>query len=264
MSRYHILLKAANVAALILALSINVYFSSEHKKHSEGNITTSIHNNKTYPSTHILPAGYTFGIWGLINTLLVGFVIYQWFEPANDVTVDGIRYYHVVVNVLNATWLIIWENGYPLIDTFVIAALLAVLFLIYRNLSFYPPQNLADRLFIHYPFTIYPAWILIATILNVWVAVSALDTELFSAIIIIVIGLVGLCFVDFKHDIVFATTLAWSLVGIAVRQHETLPVLVSASISTGLILGSILREGIALCCSRHRDSVNERTHLLSP
>ncbi len=52
---------------------------------------------------------YTFGIWGLIYVLLTGFVIYQWFESANDVVVDGIRCYFCVASFLNIVWLItIW------------------------------------------------------------------------------------------------------------------------------------------------------------
>jgi hypothetical protein len=131
-----------------------------------------------------------------------------------------------------------------LLDAFVLAALFAVTFKAYDNIAeYYPPKNIPDRLFIHYPFTIYAAWALIGTILNFWAAIPFLDTVFFSTFAIICLGIVGISFVDYheRHDVVFAATIAWALVGIAIKQADTLAILIASSVSSGLILGGILR-----------------------
>ncbi|RIA88641.1 hypothetical protein C1645_826051 [Glomus cerebriforme] len=249
MSRYNLFLRASNVVAFILVIIVNsvVHVNYSKKPDEPVNNSTRIACNWTVPETHLLPADYTFGIWGLIYGLLFGFVIYQWFEAAETATVEGIKFYYVIASVLNISWLLIWSNKNHLgviIDSFVLAALCAITFKAYDNVTtFYPPKNLADRLFIHYPFTIYAAWALVATVLNFWVAFSFLDTVFLSTFAVICLGFVGHSFVDYhkRHDVVFAATIAWALVGIAVRQQDTLAILIASSVSSGLILGGILR-----------------------
>lgn len=53
----------------------------------------------------------------------------------------------------------------------------------------------------------------------------------------------GLYFVDYrkKPEFFITATIAWALVGIAIKQYEIWPILTAASFSIGLILGSALR-----------------------
>jgi len=247
MSRYNIFLKAANVVAFILfiVVTFTVHVNDSQKPDEPVTNGTRITCNYTVPVTHLSPAQYTFGIWGLTYALLLGFVIYQWTEAADTATVDGVQYYFVIASILNIAWLLIWTNEHLiLLDAFILAALFVVTFRAYDNIAtFYPPKNIPDRLFIHYPFTIYAAWTLIGTVLNFWVAIPFLDTVFFSTFAIICLGVVGISFVDYykRHDVVFAATIAWALVGIAIKQADTLPILIASSVSSGLILGGILR-----------------------
>jgi hypothetical protein len=134
-----------------------------------------------------------------------------------------------------------------LIDAFVLAALCATVFKAYDNVTtHYPPKDFKDRLFIHYPFTIYAAWTLIATILNFWAAIPFLNTVFLSTVAIICLGIVGHDY-NKNHDIVFSATIAWALVGIAVKQQDTLPILIASSVASGVILGGILRKCISKC-----------------
>ncbi|CAG8788308.1 1587_t:CDS:2 [Gigaspora margarita] len=202
--------ETSNVLSYILVLVVNSYLEVVKKGPSddEGN---DFKGNSTHdvPLTYILPATYTFGIWGLIYALLGGFIIYQWFEPADNAAIN-------------------------------------VLIFSYINLEFYPPKNLFDRFFIHYPFTIYPAWLVVATTLNFWVAFKAIDTVFFSTIVVAVIGIIGVSFVDYhkRKDALFAGTLAWALIGIAIKQYKSIPILIAASVSSGLIIGGILRVSV--------------------
>jgi len=247
MSRYNIFLKAANVVAFISFIVVNfiVHVNDPQKPDEPNTNGTSITCNFTIPETHLLPAQYTFGIWGLIYALLLGFIIYQWTEAADIATINGVQYYFVIASILNISWLLILTSkNLILLDAFVLAALSVVTFRAYDNIAtYYPPKNIPDRLFIHYPFTIYAAWTLIGTILNFWAAIPLLDTVFVSTFAIICLGIVGISFVDYheRHDVVFAATIAWALVGIAIRQANTLAILIASSVSSGLILGGILR-----------------------
>jgi len=249
MSRYHIFLKAANIVAFILVIVVGstVHMAPQKPDEPVDNSTSICMGcNYTVPETYLSPAPYTFGIWGLIHTLLLGFVIYQWFDAADVATVEGIQYYYVIASLLSVGWLLIWSNqSLALLDAFILTAIFAAVFKAYDNITtFYPPKNIFDRLFIHYPFTIYAAWSLVGTVLNFWVAIpSLLNNVFFSTFAIVCLGVVGISFVDYykRHDIVFAATIAWALVGIAVKQQDTLAILIASSVSSGLILGGILR-----------------------
>jgi len=247
MSRYSIFLKICNVLAYILVIAASTVLQVGDSKSDEP-VTNSTHisGNWTVPETYLSPAKYTFGIWGLIHTLLLGFIIYQWFEVAEAATVEGVKFYYVAASVLNVVWMLIWGNSRVrlLIDAFVLAALCSNLIKAYDNVTtHYPPKDFKDRLFIHYPFTIYAAWTLIATVLNFWVAIPFLNTVFLSTIAIICLGIVGYDY-NKNHDVVFSGTIAWALVGIAVRQQDTLPILIASSVSSGVILGGILRKWI--------------------
>src|SRR5438046_1484595 len=110
MSRYNLFLRTSNVIAFILVIVANtvVHFKDSQKSDEPVSNSTQISGNWTVPETYLLPANYTFGIWGLIYTLLFGFIIYQWFDAAEDATIDGIKFYHVIASILNISWLLIW------------------------------------------------------------------------------------------------------------------------------------------------------------
>ncbi|CAG8620243.1 16069_t:CDS:2 [Funneliformis caledonium] len=251
MSRHSIFLKTANIVAFLLVIVVNsiIHVGDERKQPDTepgDNNTLSFENdNGTVPVTHLLPAEYTFKIWYLIYTLLGGFIIYQWTDAAESVTVEGIQYYHVAASILNVTWLLIWRNeNLVLLDAFVLAALFLVTFRAYNIITeYYPPKVIWDRIFIHYPFTMYAAWTFVATILNFWAAISTLDTVFLSTIAIAFLGAVGVYFSDYhkRNDAVFAATIAWALTGIAVKQQDTVPILIASSVASGLILGGVLR-----------------------
>jgi len=112
----------------------------------------------------------------------------------------------------------------------------------------------------------------VITVLNFWQAISVLNTVFLSTIAIVCLGIVGISFVDYhkRHDVVFAATIAWALIGIAVRQQDTLPILIASSVSSGLILGGILRvwvRQINACWNLRRDrlrSIEGETDPLNP
>ncbi|CAG8604905.1 6091_t:CDS:2 [Diversispora eburnea] len=230
MSRRHIFLKAANVAAFLTVMVFNYYNPMGKRKEHEGD-----DDDNGIPVSYISPANFTFIIWFLIYSLLLGFVIYQWSDNAKDATVDGVQYYYIIACILTVTWRVVW--------------------------------NILDLLFIRYPFTIYAGWLLVATFLNFWIAISALNTIFLSTVAVVILGFIGSYFTDDdRHDVVFAITILWALIGIAVKNHNHMPILVAATVLSGLNLGGILRVWeryfIAKIRLRRQRLASERSPLL--
>lgn len=126
----------------------------------------------------------------------------------------------------------------------VITTLFVFLYFIYDNLEeHYPPETLTDRIFVHAPFKIYFAWTFITLIINFWIAIPTLNTIIISSITLVYLGFMGLYYVDYrkKADLFITATIAWALVGIAIKHYEILPILAASSFSIGMILGGVLR-----------------------
>ncbi|CAJ0763477.1 6610_t:CDS:2, partial [Entrophospora sp. SA101] len=216
MSKRELILKLSNIFIYLATIGVVVFGGYLDR------------DKKDRDDVYILPAFYTFCIWFFIQALLFGFIIYQWFEPANDVTVEGVSWYNVAAGTLSIIWFLLAPNkNLVLLNAFILLAMFVVLFRLFDTLSLYPARNSADRLFIHYGFTIYTAWTFYTTILNFWVALPFLNTIFSSVVIIIILGIVGLSFIDYneRHDVVYASTIAWALIGISVEQKDVMPIL---------------------------------------
>ena len=71
-------LQIVNIAALLLALAMNILSNAlPLNGRTAGEISDAL------PS-FFTPAGYTFSIWGLIYTALIGFTIYQALPAQRD------------------------------------------------------------------------------------------------------------------------------------------------------------------------------------
>ncbi|CAG8506640.1 12693_t:CDS:2 [Ambispora leptoticha] len=234
----HLILKVSNVFVYVLVLFINYTGIVD----PENNRSHEDESNETL----LTPAVWTFKIWFLIYGLLGGFVIYQFFPPANSATVEGIKWFHVIASILHLSFIVVWhQKVLEIVEIVLLLLLLIVLSKIYSNLGLYPSANIFDRLFIHYPFAIYTAWIGFATIVNFWLLIPALNQILPSILAIVAIGAIGLHFIDYYHrnDWVFSGTLVWGLAGIALNHEEVdeKPVMIAAAVAGGVIVGGILR-----------------------
>ncbi|CAG8570276.1 1227_t:CDS:2 [Ambispora gerdemannii] len=225
MSANQLILKISNVVGFALVFVVN-YVYPQHKG-----------DNGHLDKILIYPALWVFKIWLPIFGLLTGFLVYQFFEAANSATVEGIKWYYIATSLLNICFVVTWHHGSLDILEFIIRVLLlGFLSKIYSNLSYYPSKNIFDRLFIHYPFTMYTAWAVFTTVLKLWIIFPALNTTLLSIFVIAVIGVTGLHFVDYhdRRDVVFSGTLAWGLVGIALNDHDEVekPIVFTASVAS--------------------------------
>ncbi|ALS38206.1 hypothetical protein ABID30_000099 [Enterococcus rotai] len=186
----------------------------------------------TYPNL-FAPAGLTFSIWSVIYLGLAGFVVYQWFKPANQSVLNDLQVRRklsllfIISSILNSVWLLAWQ--YLQIDLSVVIMLALLIVLIYTNhMLTNASLTKKDYFFIRLPFSIYFGWITIATIANITaflvdknIAVLQNNQVLWTMIILIV-GLVIIAATIIRNqDIAYGLATLWAYYGILLK-HQAL------------------------------------------
>ena len=172
--------------------------------------------------SYFTPAGFTFAIWGVIYTGLLLYAIYQVFPGRRgEVRLAFIGRLFVINCILNAAWLFAWHYQALGLSLMLMLGILATLVLVYHQLGEWGETSLLVRI----PFTLYLAWISVATLANI----SALQTslQLNDALLshvhwtlgkIALAGAIGATVCVLRRDIVFILVVAWAAFGIAVKQ----------------------------------------------
>lgn len=195
-----------------------------------------------------VPANYVFGIWGLIYTLLLGFVIYQALpSQRTNPMLQKIGWWFAVSCVANALWLVLFQTlQFP-------ASMVAMIVLLVTLLRIYTQLNIGrvavsnrDRWLIHIPFSVYLGWITVATIANAaYVLYDAgwngfgISGAIWAVIMLIVAGGVTLAMIYIRRDIAYTGVILWALVGIVVKQVET-PLVANTAILVAVIVALAL------------------------
>lgn len=189
------------------------------------------------------PAGYTFGIWGVIYLALAAYVVYQAMpaQRGND-SLARIGRLFVWSSVANVAWIFMWHYELIMVSLLLMLVILVLLVLIYRSLEFGGDSaSIGERLFINLPFAMYTAWISVATIANISAMQAALqwnDKWISGAdwtlIKLAVAGAIGSAVVVQNRDFVFALVVGWAAFGIANGQTET-PLVVGAATTIGSV-----------------------------
>ena len=202
-----------------------------------------------YPN-YFVPAGFTFGIWGIIYLLLMGYVICCLLSPlpsfpeqARKAIIKTTPFF-LVTCLLNAGWIVAWHYlylGLSLIIMLIFLATLIKLFLAINSNKF--ELRPFYRFWIYHPFVVYLAWISVATIANItalFVGIGWQGEPLTAqswAIILIIIALVlGIIMVGIKKEPAYGFVLSWAFFGIYGGQ-----ILGSSSVGyTGAVASSFL------------------------
>ena len=199
-----------------------------------------------YPSL-FTPAGYTFGIWGLIYLGLTIFVIWQALpEQRANQRLSAVHVPFLVSCAANASWIIAWHFELILLSVILMLVILGSLIQVYRRLDIgISKVPVLERLLVHLPFSIYTGWISIATIANLsaWQLGQGwddfgLDAETWTIIKIAVAGSLAATVLFRRRDIAFVLVAAWASLGIAVN-HQGVP-LVAGGATTIALLGILL------------------------
>lgn len=203
-----------------------------------------------YPSL-FTPAGFTFSIWGVIYLGLTLFIIYQSLPAQRDnTTLNSIDRLFLASCVANAAWIIVWHYNFLILSIVIMACLLFCLVRIYLCLQLYVKDaSITERLLLHLPFSLYTAWISVATIANVSAVQNGYGLDDFglgavtwTLLKLGLAGAIGASVIVRKADIAFVLVIAWAAYGIAVKQAASLDVAGAAITLSMLSLLLVLFE----------------------
>ena len=118
--------------------------------------------------TLFLPANWVFGIWGLIYAALALFVIYGLLPGGRrNERLQRIGSLFLISCAANCAWLFSWHWERLTLALVTIVALLLALLLIYLRLHRGgAARTVGERLCLRWPFSVYLAWVSVATIAN--------------------------------------------------------------------------------------------------
>jgi len=203
------------------------------------------------------PANYVFSIWGLIYIGLIAFSVYQALPSQRESpALRRIGYWYVASSVANAAWLLLWHYDLLILSLLAMLGILLSLIVIYLRLGIgrtqAPP---ALRWCVQIPFSIYLAWITVATVANVSVVLYALNwggwglaPEVWTVIMMVVAVALSVMVNLSRPSLAYTWVITWALVGIAVQHMGALLIVVPALVlALGvLVLWRLVRPDGAL------------------
>ena len=236
----------ANLVAVIVTIGFNVLANALPLN---GQTTGQISDR--FP-VYFVPAGYVFAIWFVIYIGFLAFAIYQ-FLPAQreNLRLRRMGYLFVVASLANIFWLFFWHYNLFVLSLVAMLVLLASLIAVYLRLDIgRTPARGAEKWCVDIPFSVYLAWISVATFANTadvlyylgWNG-GFLGAQAWAALMILVAAALGAFLAFTRGDIPFVVVLIWSFVGIAVKQAGVPLVAVTSWVMAGgLILILIIIE----------------------
>ncbi|KNZ77775.1 hypothetical protein J132_03833, partial [Termitomyces sp. J132] len=204
-----------------------------------------IHSHRK--ETYITPALWAFLIWPLIHTLLLGTVIYQFFPAGKRVIVDGISWRFPLLAVLNAMYIYFSSrHSFYLELVFALFVSSTVTHIYYIVKKHHSPQQTADELFIHLPFSLYHGWTTVLVVLSAFEAFGVNASKQHDGIWTKVFVFIALFFLEGtaatyafsspEGDLPASIAIAWSLWAIFAQQTKSLFVHWSAFVFSILAL----------------------------
>ena len=212
------------VGTFLATVTVNSYANiSVIGTMSVGEISDSFQNFFT-------PAGYVFSVWGVIYLSLLGFSIYQALPSQREKPLmRRIGWLFILTNIFNGTWIFAWQFLLFPLSWVIIVGLLITLLLIYRQLDAERGRvGVAQKLLVHVPFSLYTAWVTVATIANTTILLQDLGfnggpiaPQIWSAVIIVVGATIAGYVIYTRRDIAFTGVIVWAYAGIVNNYLST-------------------------------------------
>jgi hypothetical protein len=239
-------LKLTNSLFLLLTIFVNFLANYLPINGLSSGEVSALYNN---PFT---PAGFTFSIWGVIYLLLIVFIIYRFFGSGkinNDFSTGP---YFIIASIANMSWLFLWHNQLIPLSMLVILILPLSLFQIFKRLQQYQNYSIREYLALKLPFSIYTAWVTVASIAN-FMALLVYFNQNWPANFLNIAAIIGVLLaltitvkiLDNYHSVSFALVVIWAYIGIIGAQlsyqNPVMAIIITAGISILIIVLKIIK-----------------------
>jgi benzodiazapine receptor len=185
---------------------------------------------------YVVPAGYVFGVWGVIYLGLGAFTVYQAVRGDHPV-VRRLGWLPAITGLLNIAWILCFHYGWFALSVVIMMALLATLIAIYRRIHKVADLDRSALWAIAIPFSIYLGWITVAAVANVAQTLDALGFEpvllpgpWLASIVLAAVAVIGGRFVIRNDDAAYGAVIVWAFTGVAVKEASTPVVSVVAAV----------------------------------
>ncbi|NER05655.1 MAG: tryptophan-rich sensory protein [Okeania sp. SIO3C4] len=242
----------ANLIGIIAAFFLNVYVNLA----PPGGKTIGEISNTVFQDVLIIPASYAFAIWGLIYLGLISFGIYQVFPAQRENPIlQRCGYFLVGASLAQIVWVFLFQFQLFTLSVLAMLCILGCLIFLYLSLGIsYERVPKKDKWLVHYPISIYFAWIGVATIVNIASALHYLgwnstgQVAIFWTIIMLIIGAIIAAIINIqKQDIAYSLVFVWALIAIVIRHLDMPIIAVTAGI---LALGLVVLVCVKLASIR--------------
>jgi hypothetical protein len=214
----------------------------------------------------VIPANYAFSIWGLIYISLIALGIYQALPDNQDnPRCRQLGYLLTVSSIAQIAWVILFQYRLFVPSLLAMLTILIPLIILYLRLDiFIRPVSSKEKWFINFPISIYLAWISVATIVNVSIALTDLKWNGWNieattwTIIMLVVAtvLAGLGAIQ-RKDIAFTGVFIWSFIAIALGHWEIF-ILAGTAIGLALVLLILALSARQKLKHKHTTNYSER------
>lgn len=222
----NLLLKAVNIVTFLLFTGANSY----------GALPPFFGN--LYP-TYLSPEPWIYGVWGIIHTLLIGMLFYQFTEIGYHTVVEGIGWRFPLLCFLTALYGGLSNSSSSDAKVSFVMAILAFVIImfvsatvshIYRSIKIHhPPKTLLDTVFVHVPFSLFHGFVVVLVFVSGFAAFGVdslshppgLFTKAFVFVALLSLEGTAAAYVFAgRGDVVGAAVISLSL--LAIFQHQTI------------------------------------------
>ncbi|MGL5852938.1 MAG: tryptophan-rich sensory protein [Phycicoccus sp.] len=212
-------------------------------------------------ATLLAPAGPAFSIWTPIYLGLLAYTVWQWLPAqATDRRHRAVGWPAAASMVLNATWLLVTQQGWIWASVVVMGALAASLGVLVLRLDQHRSFGLAETLVVDGTFGLYLGWVAVAACANVTaafvdsgVALEGAAADVVAALVVAVAAALGWWFaVRLGARWAVAGAMAWGLAWIAVGRLADEPR--SAMVGAAALVAAVV---VLLSAARVRRAIGE-------
>lgn len=209
----------------------------------------------SYPDL-FAPIGFTFAIWGVIYTLLLGFTAYQIVAFFKKGFGDNKRIRQVAIlfsfsSVVNSAWIFAWHYRVIWFSLILMAILLISLIAINLGLK-KGLYSRMQRLLVKLPFSVYFGWITVASIANVTTFLVdiqwgrfGIPEDILTVAVLTVGAAIGIASIKAYNDIPFGLVVLWAYSGILAKHlspeffNGSYPVIIVALIGLMIVVAGV-------------------------
>ncbi len=192
----------------------------------------------------IVPAGYAFSIWGIIYTGLILFPIFQLIKKRDKHPLwHQVRILFSLNVIANGLWLAFASYNWLWMTVIVIIFMLISLYRINLLLIKIEAEGAAINFWTErLVFSIYFAWITLATVLNISAALNyynwtgfGLSEVSWSLIILPIVAIIASTAVWKYKDSAYAGVVVWAFIALVIKHWEQIPIIAYISLAIALL-----------------------------